>query len=69
MEAKTARRELIKPTQVLQDRDASRQQRPVHRARRAAGVIDVDRVDADQAGPLGDSHSAAAAVKKGLAVP
>jgi len=54
MEAKAAGRELVKPTQVLHDRDAGRQQRGVHRARRAAGVVDVDRVDADQSGLLLD---------------
>ena len=53
-EAKAARRELVKPTQVLHDRDARGQQRRVHRARGAAGVIDVDRVDADQSGLLLD---------------
>jgi hypothetical protein len=54
MEAKAARREPLQPTQVLHDRDASRQQRRVHRTRRAAGVIDVDRVDPDQSGLLLD---------------
>jgi len=52
VEAKTAWRELVKPAQVLHDRDASRQQRRVRRARRVAGVVDVDRVDAGQCGLL-----------------
>jgi hypothetical protein len=48
VEPEAAWRKLVKPTQVLHDRDASRQQRRVHRARLAAGVVDVERVDADQ---------------------
>src|SRR6266480_4368980 len=54
VEAKAAWRELVEPAQVLHDRDASRQQRGVRRARRAAGVVDVERVDADQSGLLLD---------------
>src|SRR5215510_2929623 len=54
VEAETAWRELVEPAQVFHDRDASRQQRGVHRACRAAGVVDVDRVDADQCGLLLD---------------
>src|SRR5262249_28292175 len=50
VEAETAWRELVEPAQVFHDRDASRQQRGVHRACRAAGVVDVDRVDANQCG-------------------
>src|SRR5215470_8148167 len=50
VEAETAWRELVKPAQMFHDRDASRQQRSVHRACRAAGVVDVDRVDANQCG-------------------
>src|SRR5262249_49882290 len=52
VEAKTVWRELVQPAQVLHDRDASRQQRGAHRTRRAAGVVDVERVDAGQAGLL-----------------
>src|SRR5262249_17513633 len=50
VEAKSGWRELVKPAQVLHDRDTSRQQRGVHRARWVAGVVDVDRVDANQCG-------------------
>jgi hypothetical protein len=68
MEAKADRRKLVKPTQVLHDRDASRQQRRMRRPRRVAGLVDVDRVDADQSGLLLDSQSAAPAVRKRLPV-
>ena len=61
--------ELVKPAQVLDDGDPGGQQRGVHRARWAAGVIDVDRVDADQCGLLLGQPAAAAAVRKGFAVP
>jgi GntR family transcriptional regulator/MocR family aminotransferase len=44
--------EHLEPAQVLHDRDGRRQQRRVHRARQAAGVVDVHRVDADQPGLL-----------------
>jgi hypothetical protein len=54
METKAARRELVKPAEMLHDRDASCQQRRVHRAGRPAGVVDIDRVDSNQPGLLLD---------------
>jgi hypothetical protein len=68
MEAKAARREPLQPTQVLHDRDASRQQRRVHRTRRAAGVVDVDGVDPDQSGLLLDQPVGGGSGQEGFPV-
>jgi hypothetical protein len=54
---------------VLHDRDASRQQRGVHRARRVTGVVDIDRVDADKSGLLLDQPVGRGSSKEGFPVP
>src|SRR5260370_41998952 len=50
VEAKTAWRELVKPAQGVHDRDASRQQRRVRRARRVADVGDGGAVEVGRHG-------------------
>src|SRR5262249_53858642 len=69
VEAETAWRELVEPAQVFHDRDASRQQRGVHRACRAAGVVDVDRVDANQCGLPLDQPVGGGSGEEGFLVP
>src|SRR5262249_37471516 len=69
VEAETAWRELVEPAQVFHDRDASRQQRGVHRACRAAGVVDVDRVDANQCGLPLDQPVRGGSGEEGVLVP
>ena len=47
----------LEAAQVLDDRDAGAEQRGVHRALAGAGVVDVDRVDADDGRAAGDERA------------